>query len=173
MHYCNQSLHRLWSYKVFCCSTFPLIDGSDYIRWKYNIYLHTLLWILHLKFWDAEEKAYKIALFWLQGFLFLYYCKAKSRSLWLEHPIINEWINPSFHYCHGFKMDDDFDMSTASSFNYHIAHRSQEEGQGAIDTIPELRESQLHCRHIGYVQTLQTHNLTNLFGTWTAKCEVK
>lgn len=70
-------------------------------------------------------------------------------------------------------MDNDFDTSTANSSNYHIAHRSQEEGQGAIDTIPELTESWLHCCHIGYAQTLQTHNLSNFLGTWTAKCEAK
>lgn len=47
------------------------------------------------------------------------------------------------------------------------------EEQGAIHTIPELTENLLHCCHIGYAQTLQTHNISNILGTLTAKCEAK
>lgn len=64
-------------------------------------------------------------------------------------------------------------MPIANTSNNHIAHRSQEEGQGGTDRIPELTESQLRYSHIAHAQTLQTHNFTNLFGTSTATCEAK
>lgn len=85
----NQSLHRLWFHKGSYCSPFPLIDVSDHVRRTHNIYLHTHSWILHLKFWEAEEKPRKLHSSWLKGSLPLYYCKAKSKNLWLEYPTLS------------------------------------------------------------------------------------